>query len=66
LDWLGRKWNDIIKDLAENEEEFTYEIINPVGRFVSYGDLRVVRVRQVEGKLKFILLHDRFNKLLSC
>jgi hypothetical protein len=66
LHWLGRKWSDISKELAEKKEEFTCEIINPVGRIVSCGDLRVARVGQVEGKLKFTLLHDRFNKVLSC
>ncbi len=58
--WLGRKWEDVYKELAEEKILFNYEITFPTGKVASCGDLRVARVSQVEGNLKIILLHDRF------
>jgi hypothetical protein len=62
LNWLGRKGLEILKELTGQNIEYTYEIACPQGRVVSCGDLRIVRVSKVEEKLKFILLHDRFNE----
>lgn len=62
MHWLGKKWNDLQQELTDHKKDFTYEITYPVGKVVSCGDLRVARVSEEDGKLKFILLHDRFNK----
>lgn len=62
MDWLGRQWKEVSKELAEKNIEYTYEITYPTGKAVSCGDLRVARSSRTEGNLKFILLHDRFNK----
>lgn len=60
--WLGSKWEDVSKELAEENIDFTYEITYPTGKVIPSGDLRVARVSRIEGKLIFILIHDRFNK----
>lgn len=62
MHYLGKKWDDVTEELALKKVDFTYEITYPVGRVISCGDLRVARISQAEGKLKFILLHDRFDK----
>ncbi len=62
MDWLGRKWEAVNKELAEQGVEFVSEITYPAGKAIACGDLRVVRISQAEGKLKFILLRDRFYK----
>jgi hypothetical protein len=60
--WLARKWEDVLKELTENNVEFYCETTHPAGKVSPSGDLRVARVNQAQGKLKFILLHDRFNR----
>lgn len=62
MHYLGKKWDDVYEKLAEEKVDFTYEITYPVGRAISCGNLRVARTSQAQGKLKFILLHDRFDK----
>ncbi|MGI6449824.1 MAG: hypothetical protein ACOX3R_05935 [Desulfitobacteriia bacterium] len=62
MNWLGRKWQDILKELTGQNIEYTYEITYPQGKAVSCGDLRIARVNKVEERIKFILLHDRFSE----
>lgn len=60
--WLGRKWHDVEKELSMEDIAFITEMTSPVGKAKPCGDLRVARISSTQGKLKFILLHDRFNK----
>lgn len=62
MTWLGKKWEDVLKDLIEKKIAHESKITYPSGKMTVCGDLRVARVSQVEGKLKFVLLHDRFNR----
>ncbi len=60
--WLGIKWNDVVKELTKERIDYSYDITYPTGKAIPSGELRVVRWKQVEGKLKFVVLHDRFIK----
>ena len=60
--WLGIKWNDVSKELTEHKIEHSFEITYPTGKATPCGELRVVRWKQVDGELKFVVAHDRFIK----
>ena len=60
--WLGIKWNDVLEELNRENIDYSYDITYSVGKAVPSGELRVVRWKQAEGKLKFIILHDKFIK----
>jgi len=62
LRWLGIKWNDVVQELMNERIDYSYVITYPTGKAIPSGELRVVRWNQVEGKLKFVVLHDRFIK----
>jgi len=62
VDFLGKKWQEVLKELSEHKIQYTFKITYPQGKVLPCGDLRVVRVNKVKEKLKFILVHDRFNK----
>jgi len=62
LTFIGRKWENVSSELASNKVDFESKITFPSGKMTAYGDLRIARVSQVGGKLKFVLLHDRFNR----
>lgn len=60
MQWLGKKWDDIVQELLEKRIVFAYEISYPPENITPSGELRVVRIKDVDGKLKFTLLHDKF------
>ena len=62
LKYLGEKWYEVEKYLRDSNIKFCSEVIYPCSNITTYGDLRVVRVNKIEEELKFILLHDKFNK----
>jgi len=62
LTWLGKKWEDVYKELTIRNIDFLCDTTYPAGKAAPCGDLRIARVSRVGGKLKFILLHDRFNR----
>jgi len=62
LHWLGKKWDEVSKELLQNNIDFTYKVTFPVGKVTSTGDLRVARVSFADGRLLFILIHDKFIK----
>jgi len=62
LHWLGKKWNDVQRELTALNLDYTSRITYPDKKIISRGDLRVVRVNRKEGKLVFILLHDKYQK----
>ena len=60
--WLGIKWNDVVQELTREKIDYTVDITYPAGRAVPCGELRVARWKKEEGKLKFVVLHDKFIK----
>lgn len=62
MHWLGKKWDEVAKELLQNNIDFIYKVTFPAGKVTSTGDLRVARVGFADGRLLFILLHDKFIK----
>ena len=62
MHWLGKKWNDVQRELTALNLDYTSRITYLDKKIISCGDLRVVRVNRKEGKLVFILLHDKYQK----
>lgn len=62
MDFLGKRWEEVYQQLLQDKTDFTYEITYPAGKAVSSGNLRVARLTHEEKELKFVLLHDRFNR----
>jgi len=62
LNWLGKKWEEVEKELVAKAFAFTSEITYPGNKITPCGDLRVVRISRNKGKWNFILLYDRFSK----
>ena len=60
--WLGKKWDDVYKELLQNDIDFSYKVTFPAGKVTAAGDLRVARVNFADGRLLFVLIHDKFIK----
>lgn len=60
--WLGRSWNEVQPELENLGKPYAFQITHPHGRMESWGNCRVVRIREVADRVDFILAHENFSQ----
>ena len=59
--WLGRNWDEVKSELERMSKPYAFQITRPHGKMESWGSIRVVRVRELDGRLDLILAHEKFS-----
>ena len=59
--WLGQNWPEIKKEIDNSGKPYVFQITRPHGKMESWGDCRVVRVREFDGRLDIVLAHEKFS-----
>lgn len=59
--WLGRDWMEIKPAIDRLAKPYAFQITRPHGNIESWGNYRVVRVREFDDHLEFVLAHENFS-----
>lgn len=59
--WLGRSWDEARSEIEELGKPCAFQITRPHGRMESWGNCRVVRVREFDERVDIILAHENFS-----
>jgi len=59
--WLGRNWNQIKPEIERLAKPYAFQITRPHGNIESWGDYRVVRVREFDDRMDIVLAHENFR-----
>jgi len=61
--WLGRNWNEVKTEIECAGKPYAFQITLPHGKMESWGNFRVVRVREVDDRVDVILAHEKFSPM---
>ncbi|AFM42437.1 hypothetical protein Desaci_3556 [Desulfosporosinus acidiphilus SJ4] len=59
--WCGLPWDEVRKDLESLGKPYAFQIARPRGKMETWGDLRVVRLREFEDHVDLILAHEKYS-----
>ncbi|MBP1759156.1 MAG: hypothetical protein H6Q63_73 [Firmicutes bacterium] len=59
--WLGRDWNKIKLEIEELGKPCAFQITRPHGNIESWGNYRVVRVREFDDRVDVVLAHENYS-----
>lgn len=59
--WLGRNWLEVKNEIENFGKQYVFQITRPHGTMESWGDIRVVRVREFDDRLDIVLAHEKFS-----
>lgn len=59
--WLGRTWNEVEPEIENLGKPFTFQITRPHGKMESWGDCRVVRIRESGDRIDVVLANEIFS-----
>lgn len=60
--WLGRKWDEVKFEIEQMGKPYTFQVALPHGKMEPWGSCRVVRVRETDDCVDFVLTHERFRQ----
>ncbi|WP_298201666.1 hypothetical protein [Desulfosporosinus sp.] len=60
--WLGRDWNQIKPEIERLDKPYAFQTTRPHGNIESWGNCRVVRVREFADRVEIILAHENFSQ----
>lgn len=60
--WLGRDWNQVKSEIEGLDKPYAFQITHPHGNIETWGNYRVVRVREFADHVEFILAHEYFSQ----
>ncbi|MDP4126348.1 MAG: hypothetical protein Q8912_05330 [Bacillota bacterium] len=60
--WLGRSWDEVKLEVEQMFKPYTFQVARPHGKMEPTGNLRVVRVRELDDRVDLILAHESFVK----
>lgn len=61
--WLGRNWDEVKIEVERLGKPFAYQITRPYGKVESWGNYRVVRVRDLTDHFDFVIAQERFSPM---
>ncbi|HBV87353.1 hypothetical protein [Desulfosporosinus sp.] len=59
--WLGREWNKIQPEIVGLGKPCAFQITRPHGNIESWGNYRVVRVREFDNLVEVVLAHEKYS-----
>ena len=62
-EWYGLNWDEVKQDLESRGISYTFQIIQPRGKIETWGNYRVVRLRQSDNRVDVILAPEKFSRL---
>ncbi|WP_407307790.1 hypothetical protein [Desulfosporosinus sp. SB140] len=63
LAWYGLRWDEVKKDLEALNKPYTFQITHPRGRMETWGDYRVVRLRDFDDRVDVVIAHEKFSRV---
>lgn len=58
---LGRSWAEVQPELENLGKPYAFQITYPHGRMESWGNCRVVRIREYGDRVDVVLAHENFS-----
>jgi len=58
---LGRNWNEVKLELERMGKPYAFQISLPHGKMEAWGSCRVVRVREFDDRVEFVLAYEKFS-----
>lgn len=59
--WLGRNWNEVQLEIENLGKPYAFQITRPHGKMESWGNCRVVRIREFGDRVDVVLAHENFS-----
>lgn len=59
--WLGRDWNKIKPEIERLGKPYAFQITRPHGNIDSWGNCRVVRVREFDDRVDVVLAQENYS-----
>jgi len=59
--WLGRDWNEIKLRIERLGKPYAFQITRPHGNIESWGNYRVVRVKESDDRVDVVLAHENYS-----
>ncbi|AET70048.1 hypothetical protein Desor_4644 [Desulfosporosinus orientis DSM 765] len=60
--WLGREWNEVKPQIKQLAKPYAFQITQPHGNIETWGNYRVVRVREFDDRLDIVLAQENFSR----
>ncbi|MHB8075886.1 hypothetical protein [Desulfosporosinus fructosivorans] len=58
---LGRNWDEVKLVLESIGKPYAFQITSPHGKMKAWGSCRVVRVREIDGRVEVVLAYEKFS-----
>lgn len=59
--WLGLRWDEVKTEIDGMAKPYSFQVTRPHGKMESWGSCRVVRVREHDDRVDFVLAHEKFS-----
>ncbi|EHQ91377.1 hypothetical protein DesyoDRAFT_4422 [Desulfosporosinus youngiae DSM 17734] len=59
--WLGRDWTKIKPEIERLGKPCAFQMTHPHGNIESWGNYRVVRVRDFDDRVEVVLAHENYS-----
>lgn len=60
--WLGHEWNEVKAELEYLAKPYAFQITRPHGNIETWGNYRVVRVKELADRLDIVLAQENFSR----
>ena len=59
--WLGRDWSQIKPEIERLAKPYAFQITRPHGNIESWGNYRVVRVREFDDRVDVVVAYENYS-----
>lgn len=59
--WLGRNWTEVKIEIERMGKPYAFQVTRPHGKIESWGNCRVVRVREFDNHVDVVLAYEKFS-----
>lgn len=63
LSGYGLRWDEVKRNLDVSGKPYTFQITHPRGRMETWGDYRVVRLREFDDHVDIVIAQEKFSRV---